>query len=117
MNAPGANTGLINTGQQFVGPQSVKLYGLIRLSVSRYLHVETDLHLRSPVVQQQYVLEPPSGGFFSGSEPVEKLVQRNVLMDFRMHESRRMRSKEIHFFDHPMFGVIVLVTPYEFSGI
>ena len=116
MDTP-SNSGLVNTGFQMVGPQSVKLYGLIRLSVSRYLHVETDLHYRTPVMQQQYVLEEGGSGFFGGSsEPQEKLVQRKVLLDFRMHESRRMRSKEIHFFDHPMFGMIVTVTPYEFSG-
>jgi len=115
MDSPGDNNGLVNTGTQIIGPQSVKLYGLIRLSVSRYLHVETDLHYRTPVLQQEYVMEQPTG-FFGGSEPQEKLVQRNVLLDFRMHESRRMRSKEVHFFDHPMFGVIVTVTPYYFTG-
>jgi len=113
MENPGVNSGLVNTGMQMVGPQSVKLYGLIRLSVSRYLHVETDLHYRAPVTQQEYVLEQ-SSGFFGGSEAVEKLVQRNVLLDFRLHESRRMRSKEIHFFDHPMFAAIIVVSPYEF---
>jgi len=112
MENPG-NSGVVNTDMLMAGPQSVKLYGLIRLSVSRYLHVETDLHYRTTVTQQEYVLEQPSG-FFGGSEAVEKMVQRNVLLDFRMHESRRMRSKEIHFFDHPMFGAIIMVTPYEF---
>jgi hypothetical protein len=26
-----------------------------------------------------------------------------------------MRSKEIHYFDHPMMGIVVKVTPYEFD--
>ena len=28
-------------------------------------------------------------------------------------QKRRMRSKEIHYIDHPMVGVLVLITPYE----
>ena len=108
------NVAQIGMQNDVMGPQSPRLYGLIRMSVSRYLHVEPDLHLRSPVVQQEYILEQPEPGFFSSSsEPVEKLINRNMLLDFRLNESRRMRSKEIHFYDHPMFGVIVLVTPYD----
>jgi hypothetical protein len=32
---------------------------------------------------------------------------------FRLQQSRRMRSSEIHYLDHPLFGVIAQVTPYE----
>ena len=54
------------------------------------------------------------GSFFGVSqEPTPILIERKVLQDYRLHETRRMRSKEIHFFDHPMFGIIVKVTPYE----
>lgn len=28
-------------------------------------------------------------------------------------QKRRMRSKEVHYIDHPMVGVLVLITPYE----
>ncbi len=30
---------------------------------------------------------------------------------YRLKTSRRMRSKEIHYIDHPMMGVLVLITP------
>ena len=32
--------------------------------------------------------------------------------EIRLKERRRMRSKELHYFDHPRFGVIALITPY-----
>jgi hypothetical protein len=32
---------------------------------------------------------------------------------FRLTESRRMRSRELHYFDHPLFGVMVEVRPVE----
>ena len=28
-------------------------------------------------------------------------------------QKRRMRSKEIHYIDHPMIGIVILITPYE----
>jgi len=33
--------------------------------------------------------------------------------DIRLKQQRRMRSKEIHYFDHPRFGVVALITPYK----
>jgi hypothetical protein len=29
-----------------------------------------------------------------------------------MHDHRRMRSGELHYLDHPLMGVLVLVIPY-----
>jgi len=103
------------------GPQIQDFSGTIRVSVSRYLHVETDLHLRAPVWQQDTVevVDNDSGGgsisSFFGVQPTQMttmLVEREVITDFRLLETRRMRSKETHYYDHPKFSVIVLVTPY-----
>ena len=33
----------------------------------------------------------------------------------RIRERRRVKLKELHYFDHPLFGVIVQVTPYRFA--
>ena len=30
-----------------------------------------------------------------------------------MRESRRMRSNELHYLDHPYLGLLILVTPLE----
>ena len=116
-NSKGAQSGIGFASNQPVGPKNSRLYGVVTLSVSRYLHLKSDLHFRAPVLQQEYVLEPPNSGFFeSNAEPIERLIERDVLLDFTMAESRRMRSKEIHYFDHPMFGLIVLVTPVDVTG-
>jgi hypothetical protein len=32
---------------------------------------------------------------------------------YRLSERRRIRSGELHYFDHPRFGVIARVTPYQ----
>lgn len=30
----------------------------------------------------------------------------------RLHETRKLKLREIHYFDHPLFGVVVQVSPY-----
>ena len=72
----------------------VKIEGTVRVAVERYLHLYLDLKLvdTTLAVQTEYLdFELP---------------------EFRMQQKRRMRSKELHYFDHPKFGVIALITPY-----
>ncbi len=69
--------------------------GAARVAVERYLHLYLDLQLHTPVDDRQ-------------SELLELEIP-----EFRLSENRRMRSGEIHYFDHPRFGVIALITPYE----
>lgn len=65
-------------------PASSGLTGQIALSRGRYLHLTLDLA-------------------YTGSDS-----QRYVL-----RQSRRMRSNERHYIDHPKFGVIAVVTPSD----
>ncbi|MAA72500.1 MAG: hypothetical protein CL679_12340 [Bermanella sp.] len=67
---------------------SAKLKGLFYLHVSRYLHSKIDL---------QFI--PNNAN--SASD----------LISFQ--ESRRMRSKEVHYIDHPLVGAIVRILPVE----
>jgi hypothetical protein len=62
--------------------------GKVALSRGHYLHLNLDLVYQSPSSGQHYV----------------------------MRQSRRMRSNEKHFFDHPYFGVIAIVTPHNSSA-
>lgn len=59
--------------------------GRVALSRGRYLHLNLDLIYQSPSSGQHYVLR----------------------------QSRRMRSNEKHYFDHPYFGVIAIITPHN----
>lgn len=61
------------------------LDGILRVYRSRYLHVDVDL-------------------LYHRSE---------VDTPFRFQTSRRMRSGELHYLDHPLFGLLILVTPLE----
>jgi hypothetical protein len=70
--------------------------GNVRLILERYLHLDVNLLLMSS--------RGTGGAVYSdgpGSVPV-----------YELREQRRIRSGELHYFDHPRFGMIARVTPY-----
>jgi len=100
-----------------------RLEGSVRLVLSRYLHLETDLWLGDYVQQieapQQWDLDaapvipmaPPPAEMTDAETPaVPDFVPTQLV---RLQESRRMRSSELHYIDHPMLGVIAKVLPIE----
>ena len=107
------------------GPDFNPFYGTLRLSVSRYLHLEANLNYRVTVVKEEMVpvnMEDTIVGsgfqqnvaFTEQGDAAEMRKQiRRTLQNFNMFETRRMRSKEIHYFDHPLLGIIARVIPYE----
>ena len=108
-----------------VPPAPQRLAGTVRLSLQRFLHVEVDLTLTSedplPMLdgedwytQRNTVIQDLSSGLISEDEAKSRLEALNALPRFtswRHQESRRVRTGEVHYLDHPRFGVIVLVTP------
>jgi len=77
-----------------------KIDGSITVSVSRYLHMALNLRYHNPNVYlaEQIALQKP---------------EEVIIENFMMKQSRRMRSKKVHVFDHPYFGVIAVITPVE----
>jgi len=73
-----------------------ELDGSIRLVRERYLHLEVDLDLTQP--QADFV-------------PGPGMIMPETVYELR--ESRRVRRGELHYFDHPLFGVIAQVVAYE----
>jgi hypothetical protein len=83
--------------------------GKITVSLSRYLHVYTDLVLRKPRRSLDSQLET------AGSDRLlyENLAEARILDNHRLKEHRRMRSKTLHYLDSPEFSMLILITPYE----
>jgi len=79
-------------------PDRASVDGLVRVAVERYLHLDLDLRLHLPDSAVQAA---------SADNEVYGVPE------IRLRQQRRMRSKELHYFDHPRFGVIALITPYE----
>lgn len=81
-----------------------ELDGYIRIILSRYLHAEVDL-----VYTTGLPVSTPYTSYPAGS------LQQDVAppVVYRLQESRRMRSTEVHYLDHPVLGMIILATPFE----
>ncbi|AJQ95299.1 CsiV family protein [Gynuella sunshinyii] len=117
-----------------------ELHGLIKIHISRYLHVETNLYLTDvalsnspfdlltgtdsnsslPAGSLQDQLEP-FGGLALFSSPDNKVSpvngQKNqyyvATSSAHMDMKRRMRSKELYYFDNPKFGMLIYFVPME----
>ena len=71
--------------------------GTVRLVRGRYLHLDMDLLLMDAATQ-------PPGHYADGP---------GITPAYRLIEKRRIKSSDLHYFDHPRFGVLALVTPYS----
>jgi len=69
--------------------------GQVTLIMSRYLHFNVNLHYFRPQISESGETE---------------------FVSYPVVSERRMRSKEIHYIDHPLVGVIVLATPYNIKS-
>ena len=81
------------------GNQVRELDGTINVTITRYIHLYSDLVYRLP-----------------RSNPTELhdvLDREQVLVDYSVNSHRRMRSRELHYIDHPLVGILVEATPIE----
>lgn len=78
-----------------------ELDGTIKISVARYLHLDTQLYLR----------EFEALAANTGSDSTDRQTRYQVKRAIPMIQSRRMRSGELHYIDHPKYGVLVQFTP------
>jgi len=73
--------------------------GTVRVHLMNYLHVTLDLTYLAP----------------SSTTPAERsadgLDEIVLAPQYRLTTTRRVISRELHYFDHPAFGVLVLITP------
>ena len=110
------------------------LQGSVKLYLSRYLHLETNLWLNTPGEYLPGVwrmpappLGPPSLIVVGLPEPelddtIEEatdIIQEQEVLGpvypYRhavlLQQARRMRSTEVHYIDHPLLGVVAKLTP------
>ena len=70
-----------------------------------YLHIESELDYRAPVFSD--LNNTDSLVLSGGAEQVA--VQPDQLKSFKFKQLRRVISKQIHYFDHPLFGMVVQI--------
>jgi hypothetical protein len=84
-------------------PPDLAFDAMLRLRAAQYLHLDVDV---------AYFPEDPSVLHTASAEGGLRPVYETA--DYvRLIETRRIRLKELHYFDNPLFGVIVQVTRIE----
>lgn len=103
----------------------VSVSGNLYLYRSRYLHLVTDLTIQHwQALESNNSLDQAVKVLPNHSRNDLNIVPSNVsspvtavneipLRAARVQQSRRMRSTELHYIDHPMLGVLVRVSPIE----
>ncbi len=77
----------------------LELDGTINIVITRYLHLYTDLVYRIP-----RTIPTDIGA---------ALNRGQALVDYSVQSHRRMRSRELHYIDHPLVGILIEATPIE----
>ncbi len=120
--------------------QHYELEGTISISVERYLHISTNLWLStfsSNVGGDEHpwpvLPEIPTGNINAEAANTDLFTHNNLAREFSLdsqfrglgdmqfsvdrtatlRQHRRMRSKELHYIDHPLMGLLVRITPYQ----
>ncbi|MDZ7753915.1 MAG: CsiV family protein [Gammaproteobacteria bacterium] len=97
-----------------VGPpnEAPLLEGTLRVHLSRYLHLRADLVYARDIPpgrpDETGPVDTPAAADGGAAAP------RPANAVFRLSQSRRMRSGEIHYVDHPVFGLIAEIRRYKF---
>ena len=101
-----------------------RIYGFLRPYKGRYLHTDIEIFLAEQIqedgvlsIEESNNTSPNITGFLFNNTGLE--LQKNNLPNlqeedlkpiFKLKESRRLRSGEINYFDHPKFGLLLLIT-------
>jgi len=89
---------------EFYEPIKLLLDGIVRVRSATFLHVDVDMVLfRSPPAVPVRQVSPEDGS--------ERITEKPPTY-IRLQETRRIRLNELHYFDHPLFGVILQVSRY-----
>lgn len=126
---------LIQAGDRFDG--EYELEGTLTIFRGRYLHASSDLFFSQfknieNINQLDWSVFSKDGGVSDSdawlqdqnlekhNEPVSASrpgIGSNARFiraaTARLNQSRRMRSNELHYIDHPLFGILVQITPYK----
>lgn len=90
-------------------PQDWTIEGFLKVEVDFYLHITADFNIMNMSLAQLATqqLLPSNKGVDSKESTSAQLTTVNFKQD------RRVRSKEIHYFDHPYMGMIIRILPYK----
>jgi hypothetical protein len=101
-----------------------RIFGFIKPYKGRYLHTDIEVFLAEQTLENKILsvdesdnTNPNLEGYLFNSKGLElqkkslpNFQEEELTPIFRLQESRRLRSGEINYFDHPKFGLLLLIT-------
>jgi hypothetical protein len=97
------------------------LDGTLSLGLQRYLYARLDLVFRPDDAQPALVQRPRAAVLGEPTDKAAPVMDDGApapeFLGWRLTETRRLRSREVQYFDHPLFGAILLVTPRPMPDI
>jgi hypothetical protein len=82
-----------------------KIYGTITIHRDRYFNIAANLIL----TESAAYLDNIGPGNYADN------ITHNYYKSFQMKQTRRMRSKELNYLDHPLFGMLIKIMPVEMA--
>ena len=76
-----------------------------------YLHVDGEMFYRQPVPMSYFSSEDDSTG--NAAKPRQATSTAYKLVSVPLAEQRRVISTQLHYFDHPLFGMLVQIRRYD----
>lgn len=109
---------LIRGGKNF--DDHYELEGSISLRLSRYLHFKTHVWLSRFIPASTEIVSTwqalpsfPVAAASSNTDITETLPQYQIDEIVLHQQSRRMRSHEVHYIDHPKIGMVIQLIPLD----
>jgi predicted transposase YbfD/YdcC len=124
---PLENTAILKELWRLDGGITVYLRNVGRIP---YLHIDSNLDFRQPIFDLKKALRVP--GLSTNDSEQDAIAvsplqqpgflqpnsqQPNFLQSVNFNQLRRVISKQVHYFDHPLFGMIVRINRYRWPEI
>lgn len=92
-----------------------ELEGIIRIHLSRFLHIRSDLWFTQYAQNDagQCKMNDAPDVFGGINQALPPNLSYTPLLNFRLNQNRRLRSHELHYLDHPRFGLLIKFTPVK----
>lgn len=90
-------------------PTPAILEGILRVTLSRYLHLEAELTFKNKLPE---VIKSDNPFSVLDNEQERTELEKQGVIHLKQ-KRRRIRSNELHYVDHPVLGILVNITRYE----
>ncbi len=91
--------------------KGTRIFGFLKLYKERFLHFNLNLYLSELDPSKEQIENLISGkNFFGDNLQIDLFEEKNQSLLFQVQHSKKFRSEELHYVDHPKFGMLIKLT-------